>query len=187
MDRIKCLKEHVEDHEETFQHCPEGYEQNTWYLGLKINIGFGLQCPIKWIKLLDEGTIVGFCDDDGPGSSPHILKIYAQPYATPKPVKPLPPWFKTILLGPSPMYHNFVQAARELKDWGIKADILRFHNMDALLVEANNKVQKWETCATAFAHAHQLCKSCLEAMHTPYQLRAFENLGPVHAQAQLAH
>lgn len=85
------------------------------------------------------------------------------------------------------MYHNFVQAAGELKDWGIKADILRFHNMNALLVEANNEVQKWEACATAFAHAHQLCKSCLEATHAPYQLGAFENLGPVHAQVQLAH
>ena len=54
---------------------------------------------------------------DGPGSSPHILKIYAQPYVTPEPIKPLPPWFKTILLGLSPMYHNFIQEVGELEDW----------------------------------------------------------------------
>ena len=84
------------------------------------------------------------------------------------------------------MYHNFVQAVGELNDWGIKADIQRFCNMDALLVEANNEVQKWEACATAFAHACQLCKSHLEAVHTPYQLGAFKNLGPVCTQAQLA-
>ena len=105
--------------------------------------------------------------------------------ATAEPVEPLPPWFETILLGPSPMYHNFAQAARELEDWGIKADIQRYRNTDALLVEANNKVAKWEAHATAFAHARQLCKSRLEAVHAPYQLGAFENLSPICAHAQL--
>ena len=180
-EHINHLEECLQDHEDTFQWCPEGYEANTWYPGLKINIGIGLHCPVKWIKLLDEGTITGFCDDDGPGSSPHILKIYAQPLTMPEPVEPLPLWFETILLGPSPMYHNFVQAAGELEDWGIKADIQRFCDTDALLVEANNKVQKWEAHAMAFAHACQLCKSRLEAVHAPYQLGAFKNLGPVRA------
>ena len=172
-ERIKCLEEQLEEHEETFQRCPEGYEVNTHYPGLKINISFGLHHPIKWIKLLDKGTVAGFCDDDGPGSSPHILKIYAQPMATAEPVEPLPLWFETILLGPSPMYHNFAQAAGELEDWGIKADIQRFHDTDALLVEANNEVAKWEARATAFAYARQLCKSRLEAVHAQYQLGAF--------------
>ena len=103
-----------------------------------------------------------------------------------EPIKPLPPWFETILLGLSPMYHNFAQAAGELKDWGIKADIQRFHDTDTLLVEANNEVTKWEARAMAFAHARQLCKSHLEATHTLYQLGAFKNLGPVYACTQLA-
>ena len=167
-EHIKCLEERLAEHEETFQRCPEEYEVNTHYPGLKINIGFRLHRPIKWIKLLDEGTVAGFCDDDGPGASPHILKIYAQPMASPELIEPLPPWFETILLGPSPIYHNFAQAAGELEDWGIKADIQRYRDTDALLVEANNKVAKWEARATAFAHARQLCKSCLEAVHAPY-------------------
>ena len=183
--RIKHLEERLKEHEESFQWYPEGYKVNTRYLGLKINISFGLHRPVKWIKLLNKGTIAGFCDDDGPGSSPHILKIYAQLMAMAEPIKPLPPWFETILLGLSPMYHNFAQAAGELKDWGIKADIQRFRDTDTLLVEANNKVAKWEERATAFAHACQLCKSRLEAAHTLYQLGAFENLGPVRAHAQL--
>lgn len=85
------------------------------------------------------------------------------------------------------MYHNLIQATGELEDWGIKADIQRYRNTDALLVEANNEVQKWEAHATAFAHACLLCKSRLEAAHTPYQLGVFENLGPVRAHTQLAH
>ena len=106
--------------------------------------------------------------------------------ATPEPVEPLLLWFETILLGPSPMYHNFVQAAGEIEDWGIKADIQRFHDTDTLLVEANNEIAKWEAHAAAFSHACQLCKNCLEATHAPYQLGAFENLGPIRAHAQLA-
>ena len=57
---------------------------------------------------------------------------------------------------------------------------------DALLVEANNEVAKWEARAMAFAHARQLCKSRLEAAHAPYQLGAFENLWSTCACAQLA-
>ena len=186
-ERIKCLEEHLQDHEDTFQWCPKGYEANMRYPGLKINIGMGLHCLVKWIKLLNKGTIMGFYDNDSPGSSPHILKIYTQPLATAKPVKPLPPWFETILLGLSPIYHNFVRATGELKDWGIKADIQRFHDTNALLVEANNEAMKWEAHPMAFAHAHQLCKSHLEAAHAPYQLGAFENLGPMHGCTQLAH
>ena len=142
LERIKWLENCLAKHKETIQQCPKGYEENTQYPGLKINIGIGLHHLVKWIKLLDEGTVTGFCDNDGLGSSSHILKIYAQPYLTPEPVEPLPPWFKTILLGLSPMYHNFVQAAGELNDWGIKADIQRFYDTDAFLVKANNEVQK---------------------------------------------
>ena len=108
LEHIKCLENCLEEHEETIQWCPKGHKENTQYLGLKINISMGLHCPVKWIKLLDEGTVAGFCDNDSLGSSPHILKIYAQPYPTPEPIEPLLPWFKTILLGPLPMYHNFV-------------------------------------------------------------------------------
>ena len=187
LEQIKQLEGHLKEHKETIQQCPEGYEENMQYPRLKINISMGLHHPVKWIKLLDKGTIAGFCNDNGLGSSPHILKIYAQPYPTPEPVEPLPSWFKTILLGPSPMYYNFVQAAGELDDWGIKADIQWFCDMDALLQEANNEVQKWEACATAIAHACQLCKSYLEAVHAPYQLGAFKNLGPVRTCTQLAH
>ena len=66
------------------------------------------------------------------------------------------------------MYHNFAQAARELEDWRIKADIQRFRATDALLVEANNEVAKWEARAMAFAHARQLCKSHLGVIKPSY-------------------
>ena len=122
-EHINRLEEHLQDHKDTFQRCPEGYKANMWYPGLKINISMGLHCPVKWIKLLNKGTVMGFCDNDGLGSSPHILKIYTQPLTTAEPVKPLLLWFETILLGPSPIYHNFIQAVGELKDWGVKADI----------------------------------------------------------------
>ena len=89
-ERINHLEERLQDHEDTFQRCPERYKANMRYLGLKINISMGLRQPVKWIKLLNKGTIVGFCNDDGPGSSPHILKIYTQPLATPEPIEPLP-------------------------------------------------------------------------------------------------
>ena len=119
-----------------------------------------------------------FTEDNGPGDTPHIVKIYAQPCASAEPIEPLPIWLETILLGPS--------AARELDDWGIHADLLWFRQLDALWQEAEGEEHKWEACANAFALAKNLCKSRLEAAHCMYQLGTFENLGPIHQGTQLA-
>ena len=126
-----------------------------------------------------------FTKDDGPGDTPHIVKIYAQPCASAEPIEPLPIWLKSILLGPSAAFNTLAEASRELDNWGIHADLLRFRELDASWQEAEGEERKWEARANTFALAKNLCKSCLEAAHCAYQLGAFENLGPIHRGALL--
>ena len=185
--RINRLEDLVKTHTDTFQRCPEGYVLNTKYPGLTINIGNGLQREVKWVKHLEQGTVACFTEDDGPGDTPHIVKIYAQPCATVEPIKPLPMWLESILLGPSAAFNTLTEASRELDDWGIHADLLRFRELDASWQEAEGEERKWEAHANAFALAKNLCKSRLEAAHCAYQLGAFENLGPIRRGSQLAH
>ena len=122
--RIDRLEELLKDHTDTFERCPEGYVLNTKYPGLTINIGNGLQRDVKWVKQLEQGTVACYTADDGPGDTPHIVKIYAQPCATAEPIEPLPTWLESILMGPSAAFNTLAEAARELDDWGIHADLL---------------------------------------------------------------
>ena len=184
--RIVRLEDLVKTHTNTFQHCPEGYVLNTKYPGLTINIGNGLQRKVKWVKQLEQGTVACFTEDDSPGDTPHIIKVYAQPCATAEPIEPLPIWLESILLGLSAAFNTLTKAARELDDWGIHADLLRFRELDASWQKAEGEERKWEARANAFALAKNLCKSHLEAAHCVYQLGAFENLGPIHRGSQLA-
>jgi hypothetical protein len=74
---------------------------------------------------------------------------------------------------------TLAEAARELDDWGIHANLLQFRELDASWQEAEGEEHKWEAHANAFALAKNLCKSHLEAAHCAYQLGAFKNLGPI--------
>ena len=74
--------------------------------------------------------------------SPHIVKIYAQPCATAEPIEPLPMWLESILLGPSAAFNTLAEASRELDDWGIHADLLRFRELDVSWQEAEGEERK---------------------------------------------
>ena len=185
--QILRLEDLVKTHTNTFECCPKGYVLNTKYPGLTINIGNGLQREVKWVKQLEQGTVACFTEDDGPEDTPHIVKVYAQPCSMAEPIEPLPIWLESILLGPSAAFNTLAKATRELDDWGIHADLLRFRELNASWQEAEGEERKWEARANAFALAKNLCKSRLEAAHCAYQLGAFENLGPIYRGSQLAH
>jgi hypothetical protein len=65
-----------------------------------------------------------------------------------------------------------------LDDWGIKADLLHYWDLKDSLQEADAEAKKWDAYAMAFAQACNLCRSCLEAAHTGYQLANYKSLGP---------
>ena len=56
----------------------------------------------------------------------------------------LPTWFTERIIGPMPQYHELYEAACELDDWGIAADIARLWDFDTLEQEATAEICKWE-------------------------------------------
>jgi hypothetical protein len=129
-EHIAWLEAWIKAHEDNFQWCPKRYIENTKYPDLSVAIGNGLHCSAKWIKLLNKGMLSIFTADDRPGSSPHIVKIYAQPCCIAEPVEPLPGWLKCILTGPNTYFLTLVEASNELEDWGIKANLLCYQNLE---------------------------------------------------------
>ena len=171
---------------EAWKEIPPGYEENKCFPGLTIGNSNGVHRPVKWIKLLDNCTVSGFTEGDGLGSTPHIFHIYAQPTVRGQPVEALPAWFEERVIGPMPQYQELYEAARDLDDWGIAADIARLHDFDTLEQEATAEIRKWEARLASYSQSRRACKNQLEGVRASYRLSNFQNLGPVREQGQFA-
>ena len=171
---------------EAWKEIPPGYEENECFPGLTIGNSNGVHRPVKWIKLLDNCTVSGFTEGDGPGSTPHIFHIYAQPTARGQPVEALPAWFEERVIGPMPQYQELYEAAHELDDWGIAADIARLRDFDTLEQEATAEICKWEARLASYGQSRRSCKSRLEGARASYRLSNFQNLGPMRERGQFA-
>src|SRR5882672_4445181 len=78
-EQIKGLQDRILQYEETFKRAPEGYILNNGRIPhFHIPCGNGLSRLAKWIKLNDDGTVLGFADTNGPKSNLHIADLYAQ-------------------------------------------------------------------------------------------------------------
>ena len=163
-----------------------GYEENECFPGLTIGNSNGVHRPVKWVKLLDNCTVSGFTEGDGPGSTPHIFHIYAQPTVRGQPVEALPVWFEERVIGPMLQYHELYEAARELDDWGIAANIAQLRDFDTLEQEATAEIHKWEARLASYGQSRRACKSRLEGARVSYRLSNFQNLGPVRERGQFA-
>jgi hypothetical protein len=136
---IKQLQNKVLEYEETFDSVLEGYEKNNGRLpNFNILVGNGMYRPAKYIKQLKGGWVAGYSEEDGPNSTPHIIKIFATPtYAHVNPIpsnedptKPMPVWFCKLLCGHTAQYSHLQKAILNLDDWGLFANITCHRSLD---------------------------------------------------------
>ena len=187
VDMIADLHQRLERFQkEVWKEIPPGYEENECFPFLTITNSNGVHRPVKWVKLLNNCTVSGFTEGDGPGSTPHIFHIYAQPTTRGQPMESLPTWFKERIIGPMPQYHVLYEGACELDDWGIAADIAQIRDFDTLEQEATAKIRKWETRLATYTSGCHAAHSRLEAAQASYRLANFQNLGPVQECGQFA-
>src|SRR6266850_3421592 len=77
MEQVKGLQEWVLHYEETFECTPEGYILNDSHVPhFHIPVGNGLHHLAKWIKLNEDGTVLGYADIDSTSSQPHTSSTY---------------------------------------------------------------------------------------------------------------
>jgi hypothetical protein len=159
-DTIACLDEKVKNYKDTFCIPPEGYvENNSHYPTLQIRVGKGLYCPAKWIKQLDNYRIAALCDTNLGSSSPTIANIYAAPAHTSLPIKPLPRWLLNLLTRNPTTYSLIQNAAGELYNWGVAADIDWFRVAHNQMVDAYKQVDSY----TVQAKAHFRTKTAVQS------------------------
>ena len=178
-NQINGLGKQVMDYQSTFDCPPDGYVENVHFHQLAVPIGHGLSRPVKWVKQLESGSVSCYTSMDGPHDSPHIFPIYASPVVSAEdPAEPLPRWLRGILHGPAPMFHNVVEAARTLDDWGVAADLLRYRTLDDEVQGIELQISRLERDRASADHARIICEARLEASRCAESLAYLEGLAP---------
>ena len=134
-EQIRRLHNHVEHYENIFEKAPDGYIDNEGRVPhFYIPLGDGVFKPAKWIKKLEDGHVTGFHADQGPNESPYIIDLYAEAdtvgHDESNPIKPLPAWFRALLIGPSSDFVHLQRDIGDLDDWGLAREIARFRKLD---------------------------------------------------------
>ena len=177
IEQVKGLQDRILEYEETFERAPEGYVLNNGRIShFHIPCSHGLSRPAKWIKLNDDGTVLGFADTDGPKSSPHITDLYAQPddqyneEGEAKPALPLPPWFRFLMVGPS------VDFALLHNDWGLTCEIHRYCDLDREFADTCIKLEQLQVDLNAIQQARSASESRLLLAQVQEQVEQLENV-----------
>ncbi len=175
---INKLEENLEfaescllNYQETFVKAPDGYVANDRLPTFTIPLGEGSDVPAKWIKQLDDGRVAGHSEHDGTGDLPYVKEIYAAPQdSTLDPAEVLPFWIRETLQGSAIQYQELRRAVRDLDDWGLYAEVLRYRqlNEDILSLKAQLDLNHASLAATQNARLQSATR--LEAARLPKQI-----------------
>ena len=145
-EQIKGLYDCIKHYENQFKQAPNGYIVNDEQVPqFYIPLGDRVHCPTKWIKRLDNGRVAGFHEGQGPNESLYIIDLYTQAdtigHGEEKPIKLLPTWFHTLLLGPSGNFVHLQNEVKDLNNWGMAQEITCFHKLNQEAMELTLQVK----------------------------------------------
>ncbi len=128
---LEYTQSHLLNYQETFVKAPDGYVANDRLPTFTIPLREGSNVPAKWIKQLDNGRVTGHSEHNGTGDLPYIKEIYATPQdSTLDPAEVLPFWIRETLQGSAMQYQELQRAVRDLDDWGLYTEVLRYRQLD---------------------------------------------------------
>jgi hypothetical protein len=110
--------------------CPDGYEPNDGRVSTLIPVRDGFSVPAKFVQLRDDGRVLLL-----PGKEhhedPYAVDLYISPdYSSSDVAEPLPCWFNTLLISPTPAFHTLCRAVADLDDWNATAELERYRCQD---------------------------------------------------------
>src|SRR6266446_2244184 len=130
-ESLEFTESRLLDYQETFVKAPDGYVTNDRLPMFTIPLREGSDVLAKWIKQLDDGRVAGHSEHDGTGDLPYVKEIYAAPQdSVLNPAEVLPFWIWETLQGSAIQYQELRRAVRDLDDWGLYAEVLRYRQLD---------------------------------------------------------
>jgi hypothetical protein len=120
--------------------CPDGYKPNNGRVSTLIPIGEGFSIPAKFIRLRDNGRVL-LLPGKEQHEEPYTVDLYLAPdYSSSDVADPLPIWFNTLLIGPTPAFHTLRCAIANLNDWNATAELERYCRQDDQLRHLRNEL-----------------------------------------------
>lgn len=186
-DRVNELSDKLRRWESTYSHPPEGFIPiNGHFPSLTIPIGRGIFRPPMFVQLLENGKIA-MLPENGLGLPvvPHIADVQATPKLnSTTPYEPMPAWFRQLLVGSADAFYTLRRASKELEDWGIEADIVRFRNLNDELGQHSIQLNAVQAQIDSVKHAMAQTQARLEGAQAHQQLGHFEGLAMAHSRLE---
>ena len=95
-------------------------------------------------------------------------------------------WLIDAILGKSASYHQAMELARSTDNWGLAAEIARYHEADTRVLNIVAKIHALDCELQVVKAASCQSRSRLEGARTQQQLRALDTRRPTRANAHAA-
>ena len=158
--------------------CPEGFEENHGRLpDFVIPDADNVMRQARYIKL-GNGPIPFALGTLGQEGDPIFqYDLYAAPsYIRDSPTEPLPMWLIDVIGGKSSSYHQAMDLARSTDDWGLAAEVARYHEADTRILNIAAEIHALD-CELQLAKAEtRQSRSRLEGARAQHRLRALQAL-----------
>ena len=171
--------------------CPEGFEENHGRLpDFVIPDADNVMRQARYVKL-GNGPIPFALGTLGQENDPIFhYDLYAAPsYIRDSPTEPLPMWLIDAIGGKSASYHQAMDLARSTDDWGLAAEVARYHEADTRILNIAAEIHALD-CELQIAKAEtRQSRARLEGARAQHRLRALQALDtrrPTRANAHAA-
>ena len=158
--------------------CPEGFEENHGRLpDFVIPDADNVMRQARYVKL-GNGPVPFALGTLGQENDPIFhYDLYAAPsYIRDSPTEPLPMWLINAIGGKSSSYHQAMDLARSTDDWGLAAEVARYHEADTRILNIAAEIHALDCeLQLAKAETRQSC-SRLEGARAQHRLRALQAL-----------
>ena len=116
--------------------CPEGFEENHGRLpDFTIPDGDGIMRQARYIKLGNDAIPFALGTLGQENDPVFRYDLYAAPsYIRDSPTEPLPMWLVDAISGKSSSYHQAMELARSTDDWGLAAEVARYHESNSRIL-----------------------------------------------------
>src|SRR5712671_4988400 len=178
-DRLEAaMEERKDDPEYKYGSIPQGFKRNKDRVpNFNIPVGDGMFLPTAFIRR-DESTykkVWGVTGQFGKEEPQYAVEIFASPANDPGiPTEPLRQWFLQLLQGRTSNYEFLRNAAINLGDWGVTADITRYHEYEDQLRELNASISAMHSKAEALDVLQESCRNRLAAANVLRRLARLE-------------
>ena len=171
--------------------CPEGFEENHGRLpDFIIPDTDNVMRQARYVKL-GNGPIPFALGTLGQEGDPVFkYNLYAAPsYIRDSPTEPLPMWLIDAIGGKSASYHQALDLACSTDDWGLAAEVARYHEADTRILNIAAEIHALD-CELQLVKAEtRQSRGHLEGARAQHRLRALQALNtrrPTRANAHAA-